>query len=154
MLPIASWATQGLIPPTRRADAKKWNDSSAYFSQRFFSYTKRLKFPLQYGSLERCVRRASLRLCGWCSLVFLFCFGFVYFVLFYFIMFIFFLAFQLECWKRVLDQFNFVLFEISFKEWTHSGRRGKKWLMHFPYQQNSSLLLLSVSPVSTQGFGS
>lgn len=40
MLPIASWATQGLIPPTRRADAKKSNDSSAYFSQRFFSYTK------------------------------------------------------------------------------------------------------------------
>jgi len=88
MLPIASWATQGLIPPTRRADAKKWNDSSAYFSQRFFSYTKRLKFPLQYGSLEWCVRRASPPFCWCCSLVF--CFGgFCLFILFYFIVFIF-----------------------------------------------------------------
>lgn len=54
MLPIASWATQGLIPPTRRADAKKRNDSSADFSQRFFSYTKDSDFPCNMASLSFC----------------------------------------------------------------------------------------------------
>lgn len=37
MLPIASWATQGLIPPTRRADAKEMEMIPLHISHRDFS---------------------------------------------------------------------------------------------------------------------
>lgn len=38
MLPIASWATQGLIPPTRRADARN-EVIPLHISHRDFSLT-------------------------------------------------------------------------------------------------------------------